>query len=98
MEYVEKFTSHPDFLDKLDLVLQKIKETAKLQREKYSDDLAYTGMVALAVHCEEKARRVFNHISGRKDCSKFEDELLDLLMYSVYIFTYWEMLSGDKKS
>jgi len=92
---LDRFTSHPSFLDYLDLTIVELKAKIECESSTRSDTLATTGMTGLALHCYEKASRFFHHVEGTSSLGKdFEEELEDGVVYYIFALTYYRMLKA----
>ncbi len=95
-DYLGKFTSSPDFEERLKVLLLEVGNACIEGSKKHGDAWAFSGLPMLVSDCYRKAGRAYRYvIRDQKGKGDLEDELWDLVIYSVYTLLYYRMLKGE---
>lgn len=99
LERLSRFTDDPRFPDSLANYLAFIsKRVAEEIKEYPQGDMSTMGMPGRVTDVLRKAWRVWSFvIRDRKGKGDFEEELNDLVAYTAYLWTYFDMMKGEKE-
>jgi len=88
-----RFIDHPKYSNYVQDMFSHIDEVMTRQTASHGQGFKVTGLPGLAVHCSRKGNRLFSSIVEDKLAQdKLDDEIEDMLMYSVYTYLYYKML------